>query len=236
MKPTFRLPTLLLLIGESATGKTQFKQTRLVKPKWFFHDLRSATTRPMRVNEGETEGNPYFFRDEAYFESKEEPLATYLWVNEAIWKETLLEKGEVIPKWLYGVPEHEIFDNLGRNLVYDVIQPCYAIQMIKWFEEHGLKNEYNIKVAWFVPPENRGNVVKNRANMKYDEKVRDMNTCTALDILRAGLTVDYMLCPRENISSAPLDHDLLQLYNNMLLSRELQEKNWYRNYKENKTI
>ena len=231
MKSTFGLPTLLLLIGESATGKTQFKQTRL-EPDGLFYNLRSATTRPMRVKEGETEGNPYFFRDETYFESKEEPLATYLWVNEAIWNKTLLEKGKVIPKWLYGVPEREILDNLGRNLVYDVIQPCYATQMIKWFENHNLKNDYNIKVAWFIPPENRGNVVKKRANMKNDKKVRDMNTCTALDILRAGLTVDYMLCPREDISSAPLDLYLLQLYNNMLFSRELEEKNQYYTHKK----
>lgn len=223
------LPTLLLLIGESGAGKTRFKQTRLEKDG-LFYNLRSATTRPMRPEDNESEGDPYFFRDESYFEHKDkdgkispaEPLATFLWVNKAIWKE-----GD--KKWFYGVPEHEILNNLGRNMVYDVIQPRYALDMMQWFKAHPETADYNIKVAWFIPPENDDNVVKKRANMKNDKQVRDMNTCDALDILRARtptlqLTVDYMLCPREDLQSAPLDRFLLQLYNNMLVDRERQEK------------
>ena len=218
------LPTLLLLIGESGAGKTVFKHNRL-EPDGLFYSLRSATTRPMRPDDNESEGNPYFFRDESYFEHKDEdgkispvePLATFLWVNEAVW-----EKGD--PKWYYGVPEREIKENIGRNMVYDVIQPRYAADMAKWFKEHKETADYNIKVAWFIPPEDDGNVVKKRANMKNDKQVRDMNTCTALDILRSKLTVDYMLCPREDIQSASLDRFLLQLYNNMLADRERQEK------------
>ncbi|MBR6363625.1 MAG: hypothetical protein IKS08_00885 [Alphaproteobacteria bacterium] len=218
------LPVLLLLIGPSASGKTVFKRTRL-EPDGLFYSLRSATTRPMRPDDNESEGNPYFFRDESYFEQKDkdgkispkEPLATFLWVNEAVW-----EPGD--PKWFYGVPEREIKDNLGRNMVYDVIEPRYAADMAKWFREHKETADYNIKVAWFIPPENDGGVVKKRANMKNDKKVRDTNTCGALDILRAKLTVDYMLCPREGIPSASLDRFLLQLYNNMINNRERQEK------------
>lgn len=218
------LPVLLLLIGPSASGKTVFKRTRL-EPDGLFYSLRSATTRPMRPDDNESEGNPYFFRDESYFEQKDkdgkispkEPLATFLWVNEAVW-----EPGD--PKWFYGVPEREIKDNIGRNMVYDVIEPRYAADMAKWFREHKETADYNIKVAWFIPPENDGGVVKKRANMKNDKKVRDTNTCGALDILRAKLTVDYMLCPREGIPSASLDRFLLQLYNNMINNRERQEK------------
>ena len=33
-----------------------------------------------------------------------------------------------------------------------------------------------------------------------------------------------MLCPREGIPSASLDRFLLQLYNNMIIDRERQEK------------
>ena len=218
------LPVLLLLIGPSASGKTVFKRTRL-EPDGLFYSLRSATTRPMRPDDNESEGNPYFFRDESYFEHKgkdgkispKEPLATFLWVNEAVWK-----PGDL--KWFYGVPEREIKDNLGRNMVYDVIEPRYAADMAKWFREHKETADYNIKVAWFIPPENDGGVVKNRTNMENDETVRDMNTCGARDILRAKLTVDYMLCPREGIPSASLDRFLLQLYNNMISDRERQEK------------
>ena len=208
------LPTLLLLIGKSGSGKTLFKRTRL-EPDGLFYNLRSATTRPMRPKDNESEGDPYFFRDESYFEHKgkdgkiapEEPLATFLWVNEAVWKQ-----GD--PKWFYGVPEREIKNNIGRNMVYDVIEPRYAADMAKWFRGHKETADYDIKVAWFIPPENDGDVVKNRANMKNDKKVRDINTCSALDILRAGLIVDYMLCPREDIFDVRLNAYLQQLRSN----------------------
>ena len=65
------LPTLLLLIGPSGAGKTMFKQKRL-EPDGLFYNLRSATTRPMRPEDNESEGKPYFFRDESYFEHKDE--------------------------------------------------------------------------------------------------------------------------------------------------------------------
>ncbi|MBR4114562.1 MAG: hypothetical protein IKK40_00920, partial [Bacteroidales bacterium] len=63
--------TLLFCNGLSGSGKTYFIKNTL--PAGLFYNLRSATTRPMR--DGESEGNPYFFRDESYFDNA--PLATH---------------------------------------------------------------------------------------------------------------------------------------------------------------
>ena len=217
-------PTLLCFTGNSATGKTTLKN-KLVSDG-LFYALRSATTRKMRVEEGESEGNPYFFRDEAYFDN--EPLVTRLWVNEKTW-----QPGD--KKWMYGVPESEVMNNLGKNLIYDVIQPCYIVQMIKWFHEHHLRSEYNIKIAWFIPPENGIDVISARANMKDDAKIRKMNTCTAHDLIKAGqelrkeypsesLEPDFVLCPRDDIPSPRLQQYLLQLYGETDRRKALIEK------------
>lgn len=114
--------TLLFCNGLSGSGKTYFIQNTL--PTGLFYNLRSATTRPMRP--GESEGKPYFFRDEAYFENAR--LATHLWVNEQFWTPGTL-------KWIYGIPEEEVFAHLGKNLIYDVIQPRYTRQLIDWFKK-----------------------------------------------------------------------------------------------------
>ena len=84
--------TLLFCNGLSGSGKTYFIQNTL--PQGLFYNLRSATTRPMR--EGESEGKPYFFRNEEYFDNT--PLVTRLWVNKNFWTPGT-------PKWMYGVPE-----------------------------------------------------------------------------------------------------------------------------------
>ena len=139
--------TLLICNGLSGSGKTYFIQNTL--PHGLFYNLRSATTRPMR--EGEAEGAPYFFRDELYFET--EPLATRLWVNQRFWTPNT-------PKWMYGIPESEIFSHLGQNLIYDVIEPQYARQLIDWFHNHNLNRAYNIRVAYFLPPENNFDIVQ----------------------------------------------------------------------------
>ncbi len=128
--------TLLFCNGISGSGKTYFIQKTL--PSGLFYNLRSATTRPMR--DGESEGKPYFFRDEAYFESA--PLATHLWVNHAVWK-----PGD--KKWLYGIPESEVYEHLGQNLIYDVIEPQYSRQLIDWFKKNGLDAHYDFRVAYF---------------------------------------------------------------------------------------
>lgn len=174
--------TLLFCNGLSGSGKTYFIKNTL--PAGLFYNLRSATTRPMR--DGESEGAPYFFRDEAYFDT--EPLATRLWVNRAVWK-----PGDA--KWLYGVPESEIYDHLGRNFIYDVIEPQYSRQLIDWFKKNGLDAQYDFRVAYFLPPINHMDTVKSRANMPNDTAVRIHNTCNPADFARAGLDIDYMLRP-----------------------------------------
>lgn len=190
--------TLLFCNGISGCGKSYFIQNTL--PSGLFYNLRSATTRPMRP--GESDGNPYFFRDENYFRNAK--LATYLWVNERFW-----QPGDL--PWLYGVPESEIFDNLDKNLVYDVIQPRYTRQMMDWFIEHKLDQEYEFKVAYFLPPDGNMNTVIKRANMPGDLKVRTTNTCTPYDFLEAGVHIDYILSPRARLNSPELMHHINKL-------------------------
>ena len=136
---------------------------------------------------GESEGNPYFFRNEEYFETAN--LATRLWVNEQFWTPGA-------PKWLYGVPEEEIHAHLGENLIYDVIQPRYTRQLIDWFNKNGLHKHYNFRVAYFLSPEQNLETARARANMPNDADVRRTNTCVPIDFLRAGIDPDYILMPR----------------------------------------
>lgn len=178
--------TLLFCTGASGSGKTYFIQNTL--PPGLFYCLRSATTRPMRP--GERDGEAYFFRNEDYFNTT--PLATYLWVNQAIWKPET-------PKWLYGVPETEIFNNLGRNLIYDVIEPKYVRQMIDWFNQKGLDAQYAFKIAYFVPSQNNTQIVAQRANMPDDSIVRTQNKCDIQAFNNVGLVPDYTMCPINDI-------------------------------------
>ena len=180
--------TLLLCTGLSGSGKTYFIKNTM--PNGLFYSLRSATTRPMR--DGESNGNPYFFVTEEEFNKMN--LATHLWVNEAFWTP---EK----PKWMYGVPEFEITEHLGENMVYDVIQPRYAKQLIDWFKRNDLQKHYNFRIAYFLPPQNNMQTVAKRANMPDDIDVRRTNTCDPIDFLQAGLDIDYILQPRNNIYS-----------------------------------
>ena len=170
---------LLLCNGLSGSGKTTFIQKYLGDRAY---NLKSATTREMR--DGETWGDKYYFVDEDVFARI--PVATALFVNEAFWT-----PGK--PKWLYGVPEFEIKNHLGQHLVYDVIQPRYSRQLIDWFNRNGLDKYYDYRVLWFLPPTNNMDIVKKRANMPDDRGVRTMNTCDAIDFLRADLMPDYLL-------------------------------------------
>ena len=190
--------TLLLCNGLSGSGKTYFIQNNL--PTGLFYNLRSATTRPMR--NGESEGNPYFFRDETYFETAQ--LATRLWVNERIWTPGT-------PKWLYGIPEEEIVSHLGQNLIYDVIEPQYSRQLINWFHKNKLHRHYNIRVAYFLPPENNFDIVSKRANMPNDTEVRRTNTCDPIDFVNAGIDPDYILMPRSGLYNPRLDMHIKRL-------------------------
>lgn len=180
--------TLLFCTGESGSGKSYFIKNYL--PKDLFYSLKSATTRPMRNSE--TDGQEYYFRDEEYFYKNK--FATFLWVNKDFWTP---EK----PKWLYGVPEFEVFDNLGQNFIYDVIQPKYVRDMINWFKSKKLDKEYNFKTLYFLPQTNKNSILSKRANMPDDEQVRNVNTCSPLDFLKANLNIDFMIkcgCGKED--------------------------------------
>lgn len=191
--------SVLLCTGLSGSGKTYFIQNNL--PAGLFYNLKSATTRAPRS--GEVDGEKYFFRDEQYFENT--ALVTNLWVNRNFW-----QPGD--KKWLYGVPESEVFEHMGQNFTYDVIEPQYARQMIDWFNMHGLDSTYMFKVIWFLPPRNSIDTVVSRANMPNDLAVRCNNTCNIEDFLDCGLRPDYILRPRQGQYDARLDQYIGALY------------------------
>ena len=176
---------VLFCTGLSGTGKSHFIKNYLSSDA--FYNLKSATSRPMRATE--QEGREYYFRDEEYFET--EKLVTKLWVNEKLWK-----PGD--KKWLYGVPEMEVFYHLGYNFTYDVIQPRYVRQMIDWFRKRNLIKWYDFKILWFQPWQSVDDIVKTRQNMPDDLKVRQMNTCNIQDFAKAGLSPDHKVLNSPN--------------------------------------
>ncbi|MDL2295379.1 hypothetical protein LJC18_01015 [Lachnospiraceae bacterium OttesenSCG-928-E19] len=189
--------TLLMCTGLSGSGKSYFIENYL--PNGLFHMLIVGTTRPQRP--GEIEGIDRYYMTEEYFTENKDKFITWSWINEFMWKD-----GD--PKWMYGVPEFEVNKNNDKNLVYDIIEPKYIRQMIDWFKLHGLDQEYDFKIAWFLPPENNFDTVRARANMPNDEDVRRHNTCDAIDFLRAGIYPDYILkCSAEEVI---LDQRLIQ--------------------------
>lgn len=190
--------TLLFCTGLSGSGKSYFIKHHI--PAGLFYKLKSATTRPVRA--GEIDGIDYYFRDEYYLEN--EPMVTNLWVNEEFWTPNM-------PKWMYGVPEFEVREHLGENLVYDVIQPRYVREMIDWFRDRNLDREYNFRVAYFIAPENNFETAARRANMPGDLDVRRTNTCNPVDFLKAGLNIDYMLMPRSGIFNDALTRHIQAL-------------------------
>ncbi len=204
--------SFLCCIGESGSGKTTWINNL---PDGLFYNLRSYTTRTKRKEE--KEGEKYFFVDETKFNS--EKLVTKLWVNQDLWTP---ESGK--PKWLYGVPEFEILNHIGENLIYDVIEPRYAQQMIDWINAQKFASDYNIKTAWFVPPEDN-NIVKERINMPDDEEVRTQNTCNIFDIFKAfGHKPDFILQPRCNYYDSDLIRYIGGLYSDYELMKLMQQK------------
>jgi len=171
---------VLFCTGESGSGKSYFIKNFLSPEA--FHSLKQATTREKR--EYEQDGREYYFRTEDYFDT--EKLVTKLWVNEKIWK-----PGD--KKWLYGVPEFEVWDNLGFNFAYDVIEPKYVRQMIDWFKKKRLNYFYDFKVLFFQPNPNKQKIVESRQNMPNDVLIRKMNTCTMKDFCAVHLSPDYQL-------------------------------------------
>lgn len=199
---------ILFCTGLSGTGKSHFIKNYLSDTA--FYNLKSATTRPMR--DGEQDGREYYFRDEKYFDT--ERFASKLWVNEKFWK-----PGEL--KWLYGVPETEVFYHLGHNFTYDVIQPCYVRQMINWFRDKNLNKYYDFKVLWFQPWQTIDNIVQQRQNMPNDLKVRQTNTCNIQDFTKAHLAPDYTLL---NSPQKQIINDRLKQYIQMLVSDYANQK------------
>ena len=173
--------TVLFCTGESGSGKSTFIEKFLSGDN--FYNLKSATTRPMRKDGKDKD--KYYFHDESYFDDAKK-FATLLWVNEQFW-----EPGK--PKWLYGVPEFEIFDHMGANFTYDVIQPRYVRQMIDWFNIHKLDKQYDFRILWFQPLKNSEHIVKSRQNMPNDTDVRKANTCDLNDFKDAKLIPDHVV-------------------------------------------
>ncbi len=202
----------LFCVGDSGGGKTEYINNL---PEGLFHNLRSFTTREKRIED--TEGRNYFFVDEETFNKQK--IVFKLWANENFWTP---ESGK--PKWLYGVPEFEIYDNLGKNLVYDVIEPRYARQMIDWFKTRNLDTDYDIKLVWFVPPI-YNDIVKKRANMPDDKKVRDANTCTIHDIFDAGFAdgPDFIMRPRCGNKNSNLIRYIGALYEDWKLMQQMAQ-------------
>jgi len=183
---------LLFCNGLSGTGKTTFIN-RYAVPNGF-HNLISATTRDKR--DGEVDGVSYYFRDEAYFDR--EKFATYLWVNEILWK-----PGD--KKWLYGIPEFEIMNHIDENLIYDVIQPRYTRDLMNWFIAHNLQKQYVFRVAYFTTyQKNIIETIEKRASMKNDITVRRTNTCNMDDFSNAGVGIDFITRPRDEMPNINL--------------------------------
>ncbi len=197
--------TVIFCTGESGSGKSYFIKNVLL-PTGAVHNLKSATTRKMR--DGEMDGREYYFRDEKYFDS--EKFATHLFVNAAFWK-----PGEA--KWLYGVPEFEVMNNLGKFFTYDVIQPMYVRQMIDWFQTNPKTRDYYFKILWFHALNNSGDIVKKRQNMPNDLAVRRQNTCSQADFDNAKLDVNHIVVSDPENKSFYYDSTLhafiKQLYN-----------------------
>lgn len=193
---------MVFFTGESSSGKSYFIDHFLPENK--FYNLVSATTRKPRketndkgnIIKEEKDGVDYYFRDEPYFER--EKFATFLWVNEHQWQPGT-------PKWLYGVPEFEILNNLGCNFAYAVIQPRYIRAMIDWFkktEVQGFKlsDLYNFKILWFQPRQNSAAIIQQRQNMPNDALVRRTNTCNLEDFYAVDLIPDHkVICNPEQV-------------------------------------
>lgn len=182
---------LLFCNGLSGTGKTTFINTYAIPNG--FHNLISATTRKKR--DDETDGVSYYFKDEKYF--AHEKFATHLFVNQALWK-----PGDA--KWLYGIPEFEIINHIGQNMVYDVIQPRYTRELMNWFIEHNLHNQYVFKVAYFTTKQDNFDIARSRAVMQNDLTVRRANTCNRADFAQARVDIDYLTMPRDNMPNLNL--------------------------------
>ncbi|MCL1786193.1 MAG: hypothetical protein FWG39_03540 [Alphaproteobacteria bacterium] len=107
------------------------------------------------------------------------------------------------PKWLYGVAESEMEKHKDQNIVYDVIEPKYARQMIDWLAANGYS--HTPVILWFKKPENNLEIAASRATMAGDMAVRKMNTCKMSDFENAGLAPDYEVVSSQDTVCYPLE-------------------------------
>ncbi|MDR2685673.1 MAG: hypothetical protein LBB23_02765 [Rickettsiales bacterium] len=175
--------TIIFLTGLSGSGKGYFFEQFM--PLNAFYKLKQMTSRDQR--KGEKNGVHYYFSSEQEIEKTK--LATRLFVNEKIWK-----PGD--RKWLYGVPESEMYSHQGQNLVYEIIEPRYARMMMDWMDEHDF-NYHNMILHFESPAEHITAVQESRANMPNDLEIRRTNTSNIADFEAVNLQPTY------NIVSSP---------------------------------
>jgi guanylate kinase len=155
---------LVFITGGGGSGK-EFLYNNFIPPNKFYK-LLSMTSRDPR--DGEVHNVSYFFTDLETIKNAKK--ATYLPVPN--------HKGEAYKA--YCVTEKEVFDNIGKNLIYDVNEAKYIDQMIKWFKKNGLDKKYEFKIALLKNPENRAEKMKKRDLSKKDDyeiKVRMRADC-----------------------------------------------------------
>ena len=96
-------------------------------------------------------------------------------------------------------------------MVYDVIQPRYAREMIEWFKRNRLASKYKFLPLRFLPPANNFETAKQRQNMPNDMEVRKTNTCDIQDFIDAGF-IPYEKAVREvNTYTVLQDKQLMHL-------------------------
>ncbi len=191
--------TLLFLCGLSGSGKGFFAKN--VLPKGLFTPLKSMTTRGIR--DGEIDGIHYYFKTETEFENIS--FVTYLDVNREV-----RQPGD--PKWLYGVSENEFNSHIGKNLLYDVIQPKYVRQMIDWCDENHPKL-YEYKILYFIQPSNGFDIAQKRARMPNDVAVRRKNTSSLVDFHEVSLDIDWAIINYKD--KRIYDQSMIDYINNM---------------------
>jgi len=136
MKNENEIIDVVLLMGGSGTGKTYLASVLMAMAKGRFHQVVSATTRPLR--QGEVEGVDYFKMTEEEFLSTE-------FVESAKFGSAH-----------YGTPKSEFYK--GKDLVH-VLEPDGAKQIMEKFKDDPL---YNIKTVLIDLPYDicRNNLLK----------------------------------------------------------------------------
>jgi len=94
-------------------------------------------------------------------------------------------------KWLYGVPVSEVEKYKNDHFEYNVNEPKYAAQMVRYLEQNNYPHA--IKLLHYQKPKNNLDIVATRIGMANDIAVREMNTATLQDYWDSGLSPDFQL-------------------------------------------